>query len=90
MLKLRKNIMKKETNKLIKMPNKSFDKFMCEKYPQIFQDRNKPMSVTAMCWGFNVGKGWNELLHNLCEKIDKFYFTVKRTENLKKKSYMSY
>jgi len=26
-----------------------------------------------MCWGFNVGKGWHKLLHNLCEKIDTIY-----------------
>jgi len=59
--------------KLIKMSEKVFDKFMCEKYPVIFQERNLPMSQTCMCWGFNVGKGWYELLYNLCEKIDKLY-----------------
>jgi hypothetical protein len=59
--------------KVIKMPQKSFDRFMCEKYPIIFQDRNKPMSETCMCWGFDVGKGWQELLHNLCKKIDTLY-----------------
>lgn len=59
--------------KLIKMSNKEFDKFMCKKYPLIFADRNKPMTETCMCWGFNVGKGWHELLYNLCEKIDKLY-----------------
>jgi len=59
--------------KMIKMSNKEFDKFMCEKYPVIFQERKLPMTQTCMCWGFNTGKGWNELLHNLCEKIDSLY-----------------
>lgn len=59
--------------KLIKMSNKEFDRFMCEKYPVILQERNLPKSQTCMCWGFNVGKGWHELLCDLCEKIDKLY-----------------
>jgi hypothetical protein len=59
--------------KIIEMSREEFDKFMCEKYPIIFQDRKKPMSETCMCWGFDVGKGWYELLDNLCEKIDKLY-----------------
>lgn len=63
------NIEKK--NSLIEMTNKEFDKFMCEKFPELFRDRNKPMSQTCMCWGFDLnGPGWNHLLYNLCEKLD--------------------
>ena len=52
------------------MPNEEFDKFMCQKFPELFQDRNKPMSETCMCWGFDTGEGWNQILYDLCEKLD--------------------
>lgn len=60
----------KEENVFLKMSGEEFDKFMCEKFPQLFQDRNKPMSETCMCWGFDVGKGWYKILFDLCEKLD--------------------
>jgi len=56
--------------KLVEMPNKEFDKFMCEKFPELFRERKLPMNQTCMCWGFNIGKGWHQLLYDLCEKLD--------------------
>jgi hypothetical protein len=55
--------------KLISMSRDEFDKFMCEKFPMLFAQRDKPMTETGMCWGFDVGKGWYPLLHEMCEKI---------------------
>lgn len=45
------------------------DKLLCEKYPKIFADRYKPMIETAMCWGFECGDGWFDLIDNLCKEI---------------------
>lgn len=45
------------------------DKQLCEKYPKIFADRNKPMTETAMCWGFECGDGWYDLIDHLCGEI---------------------
>ena len=45
------------------------DKYLCEKYPKIFAYRNKPMTETCMCWGFDVGNGWFSLIDNLCHSI---------------------
>lgn len=59
-----------EENALVKMPNDQFDKFMCEKFPDLFRDRNKSMMETCMCWGFNTGEGWNQLIYDMCEKLD--------------------
>lgn len=56
--------------KLVAMSSEDFDEMMCKKFPQIFIERNKPMSETCMCWGFDVGRGWYPLLLDLCEKID--------------------
>lgn len=39
---------------------------LCEDFPRLFRDRNKSVSETAMCWGFQCGDGWFDLLYNLC------------------------
>ena len=47
------------------------DKALCEKFPQIFADRNGSMTVTAMCWGFEVNDGWYSLIDVLCEEMQR-------------------
>lgn len=65
-----KDIDKKEGFFLDMLPEE-FDKFMCSTFPELFQDRNKPMSETCMCWGFTVnGAGWYQLLYDLCIKLE--------------------
>jgi len=58
---------------LIKLNEKEFDKKMCEEFPEIFQDRRKPMSETCMCWGFAVGKGWYPLLYKFCSQLQAIF-----------------
>jgi len=48
------------------------DKQLCEKYPKLFADRNSPMTETAMCWGFDVGDGWYDLIEILCGSIQGY------------------
>jgi hypothetical protein len=48
------------------------DKQLVEKYPKIFRDRYAPMTETAMCWGFDVGDGWYDILDNLCNQIQHY------------------
>jgi hypothetical protein len=38
------------------------DAKLCEKYPLIMSDRRLDMLETAMCWGFDHGDGWYNLL----------------------------
>lgn len=45
------------------------DDFLCKKYPKIFSDRNKSMIETCMCWGFEVGDGWFNIIDQLCANI---------------------
>lgn len=47
------------------------DKILCEKYPKIFKDRHSSMMTTAMCWGFECGDGWYEIIDKLCDDIQK-------------------
>lgn len=42
------------------------DKKLCEKYPKIFANRNGNPQETLMCWGFECGDGWYDLIDNLC------------------------
>ncbi len=45
------------------------DKLLCEKYPKIFRDRNGSMHETCMCWGFDHGDGWFNIIDTLCGTI---------------------
>lgn len=45
------------------------DRQLCEKYPKIFADRHAPMMETAMCWGFEHGDGWYQIIDSLCNNI---------------------
>ena len=50
------------------------DKLLCEKYPKMMVNRNKGMHETCMCWGFECGDGWynilNQLMGNIQHHID--------------------
>jgi hypothetical protein len=45
------------------------DRTLCAKYPELFRDRDAPMTHTAMCWGFECGNGWYALIDTLCEHL---------------------
>ena len=45
------------------------DKLLCEKYPKMMVNRNKPMQETCMCWGFECGDGWYNILDQLMSNI---------------------
>lgn len=45
------------------------DKALCEKYPLIFQDRHGDPMSTLMCFGFEHGDGWYQILDSLCAQI---------------------
>ena len=49
--------------------NQELDNKLCEKYPKIFKDRYADMRTTAMCWGFECGDGWYNILDRLCSNI---------------------
>jgi hypothetical protein len=45
------------------------DEQLCTRYPKIFVDRHADMRTTAMCWGFECGDGWYNILDQLCGNI---------------------
>jgi len=45
------------------------DRRLVEKYPKIFANRFGDMKTTAMCWGFEHGDGWYNIIDQLCNNI---------------------
>ena len=45
------------------------DEYLCKVYPKIFANRHKDMTETAMCWGFECGDGWYNIINTLCANI---------------------
>ena len=45
------------------------DQLLCERYPKMLVNRHKPMTETAMCWGFECGDGWFNILDRLMNNI---------------------
>lgn len=48
------------------------DAQLCEKYPKIFKNRHSPMTETCMCWGFEHGDGWYNIIDQLCDNIQSY------------------
>jgi hypothetical protein len=51
---------------------------LVSEYPKIFADRYKPMTETAMCWGFDCGEGWYNILNQLCCNIQNHIDNTRR------------
>jgi len=48
---------------------KELDQQLCEKYPLLFKNRNASMMETLMCWGFEHGDGWYNIINALCDNM---------------------
>ena len=64
------------------MSRAEFDTYMCTTYPELFKDRNADPMTTLMCWGFDVGPGWHDILNALCGNIQ--HYTEWNNENFDK------
>lgn len=49
--------------------NNDNDSYLCTTYPKMFVNRDKSMMETCMCWGFECGNGWFNILNQLCQNI---------------------
>lgn len=55
------------------------DEQLCAKYPKIFKNRHGDMKETLMCWGFECGDGWYQIINSLCNNIQ--HYTDWQNEN---------
>lgn len=51
--------------------NKINEENLFKTYPNIFQDKDKSMSQTCMCWGIAVGDGWYKIIREICEEMER-------------------
>jgi len=49
------------------MKVREFDKYLCNKYPDLFRERNLPMSQTCMCNGISCEEGWQKTIEELSD-----------------------
>lgn len=41
-------------------------------YPKLYVDKDKPDHVSLMCYGFECGDGWFDLINDLSASLEKF------------------
>lgn len=59
-----------------------YDDMLCQKYPKIFANRHGDMKTTCMCWGFECGDGWYNLIDHLCANIQHHLDWIERQRSL--------
>lgn len=64
--------------------NTELDKQLCEKYPKIFANRRGLPTETLMCFGFEHGDGWYQILDSLCGQIQNHLDWINRKEEIVK------
>jgi len=48
---------------------RELDEYLCKVYPKMMVNRDKNMMETCMCWGFDCGDGWFQILNQLMGNI---------------------
>jgi len=59
-----------------------YDTYLCTTYPKMFVNRYKPMTETTMCWGFDCGDGWYNIINQLCANIQHHIDWKNRKEEI--------
>ena len=60
--------------------NEELDKKLCETYPKIFKMRNASAQETCMCWGFEHGDGWYDIIDAACKNIQNHVNWKRKTD----------
>ena len=48
---------------------KELQDYLFSRYPKLFIEKDLPPQQTCMCWGFEHGAGWFDIVNNLCFSI---------------------
>jgi len=48
---------------------RELDEYLCKVYPKMMINRDKSIQETCMCWGFECGDGWFQILNQLMSNI---------------------
>jgi hypothetical protein len=60
---------------------KELDEALCAGYPLIFKNRNGSPQETLMCFGFEVGDGWFNIIDTICGILTSEYRGAKNRYN---------
>ena len=64
--------------------NEHYDRYLTKKYAPLYRDRYGDMRATAMCWGFECGDGWFNLINTLSELLcNDWLYAKEKYERLK-------
>lgn len=61
--------------------NSRYDKYLVNKYAPLYRDRFGDMRTTAMCWGFEVGDGWFDIIDVLSGSLCSEWIYAKMRYN---------
>ena len=50
--------------------NKEHTEYLYKTYPNLYQRHSLSMQETCMCWGFECGDGWFDLIKELSENLE--------------------
>lgn len=51
--------------------NKELQDKLYADFPEIFQEHTLDMSETCMCWGLECGDGWEPIIREMCEMLQR-------------------
>ena len=49
--------------------HEDMETYLFDKYPIIFQDKDKDMTQSCLCWGIDCDVGWGNIIDKLCERL---------------------
>lgn len=56
------------------------DDALVRDFPNLYRRRNLSARETCMCWGFDVGDGWEPLVRELSAKLEAIILTLPEAE----------
>lgn len=59
---------------------KDLDEALVRDFPNLYKDRFGNMQSTCMCWGFDVGDGWEPVVRRLSEKLEAIVVAIPESE----------
>lgn len=49
---------------------RELDEWLTNRFPNLYRQRGGDLRSTAMCWGFEHGDGWFQIIYNLSEELE--------------------
>lgn len=58
--------------------DRKLDDKLVNAFPNLYKQRDYEMTKTCMCWGFECGDGWFQLIWDLSEKLEALIVQYKK------------